>query len=159
MEYLETLNAIAQIAISLIGFSGIVVIFGDRFKRGWTPEEALQFYALIAPPITAFLCAFIPGILGTITEDSNLIWRISNAILGVLHLANFGYFVLKLKNAILVQKVAGATAIIMILAHLLASFNMMPFHQTIFTVGLLQQVSVGILNFILLFRPIDFKEN
>lgn len=158
MEDLGTLNAIAQIAISLIGFSGIVVIFGDRFKRGWTPEEALQFYALIAPPITAFFCAFIPGLLDKITDDVNLIWRISNAVLGILHLANFGYFVFKLKNAITIQKVAGASAVIIIVAHFLTSFDLIPFHVMIFTIGLLQQLAVGILNFVLLFRPTHFKE-
>jgi hypothetical protein len=153
MEDLGIFYTLAQIAISLIGFSGIVVIFGDRFKRGWTPEEVLKFYALIAPPITVLFCAFIPSILNTITEDSNLIWRIANITLGILHLANFGYFVFKLKNAVTIQKIAGITAFIMIIAHFLAAFNIIPFHETIFIIGLLQQVSVGILNFTLLFKP------
>lgn len=153
MEDLEIYNTLAQIAISLIGFSGIVVVFGDRFKRSWTPDEALKFYALIAPPLTAFFCAFIPDILNTISEDVNLIWKLSNAILGILHLANFAYFVYKLKNAVAIQKIAGISAVIMIVAHFLAAFNSIPFHETIFIIGLIQQVSVGILNFVLLFKP------
>lgn len=153
MNDLGFFYTLAQIAIALIGFSGIVVVFGDRFKRGWTPEETLKFYALIAPPLTAFFCTFIPGILNTINEDIDFIWQLANAILGILHLANFGYFVLKLKNAVTIQKVAGVSAVIMIIAHFLAAINTIPFIETIFMIGLLQQVSVGILNFILLFKP------
>lgn len=153
MNDLGLYYTLAQIAISLIGFSGIVVVFGDRFKRNWTPEEVLKFYALIAPPITALFCAFIPSIFNAVIEDVNLIWQLANAALGILHLANFGYFVFKLKNAVTIQKVAGVSAIIMIAAHFLAATNSIPFHETIFIIGLLQQISVGILNFVLLFKP------
>jgi len=33
---MDTLNTIAEIAITLVGFSGIVVIFGNRYSREWT---------------------------------------------------------------------------------------------------------------------------
>ena len=155
MDHIGTLNTIAQIAISLIGFSGIVVIFGDRFKRGWSAEESLQFYSLIAPPMVALFCSFIPKMLSTITQDWDLIWQISNAILGFLHLANFSYFVFKIKNAILFQKLAGLTGIIIITAHFLTSLKIIPLLEFIFITGLIQQIFVGVLNFTLLFKPIN----
>jgi len=114
---IETLNTVAQLAIALVGFTGIVVIFGDRFKRKWPAIEALQFYSLLAPPITALLCSFLPELLNAITDDWVLIWRISNAILGLLHLSNFLYFVIKIRDAILIQKLAAITAVTLIIAH------------------------------------------
>lgn len=153
MEHGETLNTIAQIAISLVGFSGIVVIFGDRFKRKWTASEALQFYALLSAPITALLCSFLPELISTITNDREMIWRASNAILGLLHLSNFLYFVIKIRNAIFIQKIAGVTGVTTILVHFLTAINLIPYFEFVFIAGLLQQIVVGILNFVLLFRP------
>ena len=159
MDHIGTLNTLAQIAIALIGFSGIVVIFGDRFKRGWSDEESLQFYALLSAPITIIFCSFIPEILSTLIDDSKTIWRISNAIIGVSHLSVFAYFIIKIKNAVFIQKLAGIAGAIVILAHFMAALTIIPFLEFVFIVGLLHQLSVGIINFVLLFKPIKINEN
>ena len=153
MSHTETLNTLAEIAITLIGFSGIVIIFGKRFTRGLTPKEKIQFYTLLATPMTVLFCSFIPTLLSTILDDPELIWRLSNAILGVLHLANISYFVSKLTLATLIQKLLLVGGFIMISAHLLASVNIIPWQEFVFILGLLQQLSIGIHSFIFLFRP------
>ena len=152
MSYTDTLNTLAEIAITLIGFSGIVIIFGNRFTRGLTPKEEVQFFALLATPLTALFCSFIPTLLSTILDDSEFIWRLSNAILGVLHLANISYFVFKLTHATISQIILMVGGFIMISVHLLASVNIIPFQEFVFILGLLQQLSIGVHNFILLFR-------
>ncbi len=151
----ETLHTIAQVAITLIGFSGIVVVIGERTLSKWTPEESLRFFGLIAPTLTAFVCSFVPILIGLLVENSETVWRIANAILGILHLANILMFYIGSRDAkkTLGQNINGFIGASTILAHFLASIGVLPWLIPIFLFGLLQQIWIGIHNFLLLFRP------
>ena len=151
----ETLHTIAQVAITLIGFSGIVVVFGERAAVRWSSEEALRFYILIAGPLTALACSFVPILLSQLTTDSAIIWRGSNAVLGSAHLANMIPFLLNRHGAkaTIGQKVNAAIGITLIGAHFLAALNILPWFTFIFITGLLQQTWIGLHNFLLLFTP------
>ena len=150
---IETLHTIAQVAITLIGFSGIVVVFGERTADRWSSEEALSFYILIAGPLTALACSFVPILLSQLTSDSALVWRSSNAILGSAHLANMIPFLIDRHGAkaTIGQKVNAAIGITLIVAHFLAALNFLPWFTFIFIAGLLQQTWIGLHNFLLLF--------
>ena len=154
-ENLETLHAIAQIAITLIGFSGIVVVFGERAAAKWTADEALRFYVLIAGPLTALACSFVPILLGQLTSDSGAVWRISNAVLGAAHLGNMIPFLLRRHGASPTtgQKLNAAIGLTLIAAHFLAALDILPWFSFIFITGLLQQTWIGLHNFLLLFTP------
>ncbi|MCK5443686.1 MAG: hypothetical protein KAJ23_17510 [Maribacter sp.] len=160
INHISTLNTIAQIAVALIGFSGIVVIFGDRHKRGWSETESLKFYALLATPLTALVCSFVPILLSTLLNENELIWRISNGTLGILHLLNLLYFIKKLKRVTLTlsQKILIPTGLIMITAHMATAANIIGWHEFVFVLGLMQQLIVGVDNFIGLFRPTEQDE-
>lgn len=152
---IDTLHTIAQVAITLIGFSGIVVVFGERAATRWTSDEALRFYILIAGPLTALACSFVPILLSQLTSDSAFIWRTSNAILGSAHLANMIPFLLNRQGAkaTIGQKMNAAMGLTLIAAHFLAALNILPWFAFIFITGLLQQTWIGLHNFLLLFTP------
>ena len=152
IEHTETLHTIAQVAITLIGFSGIVIVIGDRALSKWTPEESASFFGLIAPTLTALISSFIPILIGMLTDISEIVWRIANLFIGVLHLANILAFYMGTKNAkkTLGQNVNGMIGALTIMAHLLASAGLLPWLIPIFLFGLLQQLWIGILNFLLL---------
>ena len=57
-----TLNTIAQVTITLLGFTGIVVIFGSRAVSEWSATERLRFYALVARTLTAFFSRLRTGV-------------------------------------------------------------------------------------------------
>ena len=160
-ENVETLHAIAQIAITLIGFSGIVVVFGERSAAKWTADEALRFYVLIAGPLTALACSFVPILVGQITADSDVIWRVSNAVLGAAHLANMVPFLLRRHGArpTTGQKCNAAIGITLIAAHFLTALSVLPWYSFIFISGLLQQTWIGLHNFLLLFTPGRQRQN
>jgi hypothetical protein len=151
----ETLLTIAQVAITLIGFSGIVVVIGERAITKWTPEEWLRFYALIVPTLTAFFCSFVPILVGMLSGEPDVVWRVSNAVLGLAHLANFAVFLMNPKKAeiTLGQRLNGVVGAATIAAHFLAAAAIVPWYIPIFVFGLLQQMWVGIHNFLLLFKP------
>lgn len=153
LEEISTLNTIAQVAIALIGFSGIVLIFGERASSKWTPEESLRLYALIAPSLTAFFCSFAPILISSLTENIEYVWRISNGVLGIAHLANIAFFLMNPVKAQLTkgQKLNAALGGLVILAHFLVVIGLFPWAVFIFFSGLLQQIHVSSHNFILLF--------
>ena len=152
---IETLHTIAQVAITLIGFSGIVVVFGERTATRWSSDEALRFYVLIAGPLTALACSFVPILLSQLTNDSAVIWRSSNAILGSAHMANIIPFLLNRHGAkaTIGQKFNAAIGLTLIAAHFLAALDVLPWFTFIFIAGLLQQTWIGLHNFLLLFTP------
>ena len=55
----EILMAIAQIAVALIGFSGVVVALGRR-GNAWTESELLQLRTLVEPSIVVLAALFAP---------------------------------------------------------------------------------------------------
>lgn len=154
MEYVGTLHTVAQIAIALIGFSGIVITFGKRAAK-WSAEESMRLYALLAPSFTALFCSFVPILLAIEISSADAVWRLSNAVLGVLHAANLGWFLVNRwgATATIGQRANGAFGMVVIAAHALAALALIPWYEFVFIFGLLQQLYIGVHNFLLLFRP------
>lgn len=153
LEEIGTLHTIAQVAITLSGFSGIVLVFGQRASLTWTPEESLRLYALVAPSLTAFFCSFAPILIFSLTTDISSVWRISNAILGVAHLANLAFFIMNpVKAKISIgQKINVVVGILVICSHFLVVIGFLPWVVFIFIFGLLYLLYISVHNFVLLF--------
>lgn len=89
MQEFGTLETISELAITLTGFTGIVVVFGpERLNQ---PAEQLRLRSLLYWSLgTAFL-AHLPGLL--LAFPSPLpIWRISHAVFAAFHLSVFIWF-------------------------------------------------------------------
>ena len=150
-----TLHTVAQVAITLVGFTGIVIAYGERARENWTAEETLRLYTMLYPTMTAFFCSFVPIVLIYFSVSIETTWRLSNAVLGLAHGINLTVFLLeaKGKQITLGQKLNATFGISVVLAHFLACLAIVPWQQAIFIFGLLQQIFIGIHNFMLLFRP------
>ncbi len=83
MEQAETLRTIAEVAIAVAGFSGVVVVLGHRNKREWTFVDTISIAMLLFASLGVVLFAFVPLL---IAEVGVPVWRISNGLLGVGHL-------------------------------------------------------------------------
>ena len=81
-------------------------------------------------------------------------WRWSHGILGFLHLANFiGFYILARKwggGVTKSQIVISFIGVSFIFAHFLAAAGIISIYFALFIIGLMQQMSVGMINFILL---------
>lgn len=80
MEFQESLATIAEIAIALAGFSGLVVVL--RKKIG--PLNAIEKYRLSVLLATAFAAMFLsllPSALHHLGLASHVLWRTSSALL------------------------------------------------------------------------------
>lgn len=153
----ESLMAIAQIAIALIGFSGVVVTLGRTKGSQWSESDLLQLRTLVEPSIVVFVGAFLP--LGTALAEiqTETVWRVSNAMLFCLLGIAHSLFLIragKQKNAVVRSQTAmgflGAFVYISLVA---SAFNLTSYHQLTFLVGLIYGLFVSVHNFyLLLFR-------
>ncbi|GEM_PF-2565509 len=66
MEHQKILQTIAEIAIGLIGFTGIVSALGRR--RDWDRTEIRNFMVILRACISALLLSFLPYLLGSIFQ-------------------------------------------------------------------------------------------
>lgn len=80
--YIESLLGIAQLAIALAGFSGVVVVFGSRKEGTWDPGDKLRLVFLIESSLTAagfallalLLTYSFPSTLSTSWITVSLLW-------------------------------------------------------------------------------------
>ena len=156
MDAQSTLTTVAEVAIALAGFTGVVAVLGNRRTHDWSPEERLQLRTLVETSLTALFASFAPAVLFLALDSEPVVWRSANLFLGALHLANLIAFLRRATDAkpTASQKGLLVIGIAMILAHFLTAGGLIPWYVLIFLVGLLQQVFIAALNFVLLLFPV-----
>lgn len=150
---IATLHVLAQIAITLIGFTAIAVALKERDGRIWTKENEVQLDSIIMPPVLAIFLCFLPQLIFLGTLDSDLSWRLANAIAGLTRIANLLRFKFVVAKSIPLRPTQYAmmgTGTILVLANLLAAAAVLPWLELIFILGVLQPLAVGIHNFVLM---------
>jgi hypothetical protein len=97
------------------------------------------------------------GLLYLVLTSEPAVWRSANLLLGALHLANLVAFLRRATDAkpTASQRALLAVGIAMILAHFLTAVGLIPWYLLIFVMGLLQQVFIAALNFVLLLFPVN----
>jgi hypothetical protein len=157
LEYGNWLSTITQVAVALTGFTGVVAVLGHRDHGAWTPEERLQLRTLVETSLTALFASLAPIVIFIALGSEPVAWRGANAVIGVLHLLNLSAFLWRAKRArpTASQRVLLVIGVAAIVAHFLAAAGVLPWFALIFFLGLIQQVFISALNFILLLFPLD----
>jgi hypothetical protein len=83
---LENLRTIAEIAIAVAGFSGVVVAFRPA-SRPWTDRERLRFRLLVLQSVVVLFFCFLPLLLAEGRIDERLAGRLSNGALAMAQLS------------------------------------------------------------------------
>lgn len=149
------LLAVAQIAVALIGFSGVVTTLGHSRGTRWTAAELLQLRTQVEPSIVALFGALVPSTLALIIESPALAWRISNAVLASLGILALIRYQLRTHSTptLWSQKVLAVVAILALLGLIGGALDVVTKHEFTFMVGLWVALVVGVHNFaLLLFR-------
>ena len=85
------LALLAQVAISLAGFSSILVAFRRAGERGdWLPEDAFRFRAMLQASLTAGLFAALPHVLAGAFPSVEMPWRALALAVGLSQGASLG---------------------------------------------------------------------
>ena len=78
----SVLYTLAEVAATLAGFSGLVVVFRMRGIEAWTPTELRVFWLLLGDSFLVVIFAFLPIPLALANWSSDAIWGLCNALLG-----------------------------------------------------------------------------
>ena len=150
----ETLMAIAQIAVALIGFSGVVVALGRRGKGSWSEAELLQLRTLVEPSVIVLIGAFVPFALSLLDLQGTSVWRFGNGVLLFLHAIGHSLFFVrsaKRENVVVRSQKAVTGIAFLVYAVLIGSVaGLIEYHQLAFLLGLLLGILVSVVNFYLL---------
>jgi hypothetical protein len=76
------LYALAGVAVTFAGFSGVVVVFPLRGAPVWSPTEVRMLQLLIADSLVVLFLALLPVPLSLATWPSDAIWGFCSALLG-----------------------------------------------------------------------------
>lgn len=74
MAWESALDSVIEVAISLVGFSGIVAAVGRRGAGHWSPVDQLRLRVLLTAAGAALAFAFLPFLLIDVIDPS-LVWR------------------------------------------------------------------------------------
>jgi hypothetical protein len=78
----SVLYTLAEVAATLAGFSGLVVVFRLRGTEAWTPPELRIFWLLLGDSFLVVIFAFLPIPLALANWSPDAVWGLCNALLG-----------------------------------------------------------------------------
>jgi hypothetical protein len=82
----EILYSLAEVAIALAGFSGVVIAFRPPGEEDWTPQEIRLLWFLLIDSLLVVFLSLLPILLALADWSLDLIWGFSNAALGSWYL-------------------------------------------------------------------------
>lgn len=97
MSEAENLRAIAEVAIAIAGFTGVVVALGSRTRGEWSLAAANNLWLLLSQALVVTLSAFLPILLGSAGIGERPLWRVSNGLLAIATWAVGGHMAFRMR--------------------------------------------------------------
>ena len=98
MAYESEFNTLAEIGITLAGFTGVTVAFTSR---AITKESRAQVVSILASGLAVVVFAFLPSVIDSFLVSTEYSWRTAQMLFGVYHIIAFA----------LHRKIGGALAV------------------------------------------------
>ena len=152
MHSYELLQTIGEVAVSLVGFSGVVAVLGHRGRGVWSSEELLQLRTLVEPGLVVLFASLLPGTIHLALESDAVVWRLSCAALALLGVVGVLAFVARSRSTTTTtgQRVLLVLAMLGVVAELLAAVDVLSQRELIFVLGLVLGLVIAAYNFVLL---------
>jgi hypothetical protein len=88
MEPAEMLGTSAQIAITMAGFAGVVVVFGRRAVHEWSAVDKFRLRLLLGTSTSALAFCLVGLLLLSSGLDFEIVWRACSAVVVVVFACN-----------------------------------------------------------------------
>jgi len=82
-----TLELIAELAVAVLGFSGVVVVLGQRSTDEWSELERIRFRGMITTASIVLALSLLPAPLVSAEMEGSRIWFWSSVAGGLIALA------------------------------------------------------------------------
>ena len=90
MEGASTLELLAELAVGVLGFTGIVAAIGQRASGEWTPFDQIRFFSMVFVGALVIILALLPFPLHYAGLEAASLWSWSS---GVGALLSFFFFI------------------------------------------------------------------
>lgn len=163
VEESETLRTLAEVAVALTGFTGIVAVLGRRAGGEWSPLELLRLRMLLDTSLGVLFASLLPVLLLTLHPSRESLWRVSNSLQFLLHLG--GAVVLYLRVSRLeasqwppeerwLTAVFAPISTVLLAAQAGAVLGRLPGYESfVYLLGLMYFLVLAALHFVLLLVP------
>lgn len=140
MDATEALSTVAQLALGLVGFTGVVIAL-DRKPAEVSRTEAYRLNILIFSSSGAMFLALVPLGLGFFSLSEIYLWKISNLIHAMFA---FGFSFWFVPNSQLIMRVAPEIFHLPVWRFFLIGYLLNGILQILAAIGVLQDGEVGI---------------
>ena len=82
LEVSDALTVIAEIAVGLAGFAGLIVTLRNRGLSSWPQTDRIRLRSMLMVACGTFFAALLPYLVGSIFSDIKLSWSTSGFLLG-----------------------------------------------------------------------------
>lgn len=162
MDETQSLQTIAQLAIGLAGFTGLVSAVQSGAHKS-SREATLKVRQLLETSLGVAFYAFLPILIIPIVAAPDIAWRLSNAILALAHIITLaisisranqlgGAVVGKSGPLLHLLRIGGFFTIVL---NVFAALNIVPWHSTTYLIGLLYLLLIAAHTFIKLLLTDD----
>jgi len=140
----DALLSIAEIAIGLAGFSGLVAAFGQRPGHSWKGHQKTRIVFLVILSFGMIMAAILPFALSGFTDSPAVIWGVPMVAYSGLSLTLLGYWIVLVRRHSYRLQFPLISIPIMIVASLLQVLTglcglglIFPYSPALFVLGLL----------------------
>ena len=146
----DALPNIAEIAIGLAGFSGLVAAFGQRPGQAWRRDQKTRIVFLVILSFSMIIAALFPSAMSGISDSPALVWGVPMVGSSVIALALLVYWALFSRRhgyklqfpAVSISIISGAA--LLQVTVLLSGFGViLPYSPALFVFGLLSILVFG----------------
>ena len=88
------LLTIAEISVSLAGFSSVVIALRGSGPNAWSPQDRFGLGNVLGASVGTLVGSLLPFPLTYLGWSSELVWRVVNGIMGIAILGAVGFLVL-----------------------------------------------------------------
>ena len=78
----ETLSTVAELALGLAGFTGVLVVLGRQPGR-FSPAEGLRLAVLLVGSLSALFLSLVPLVLHDFGVSGAHLWRVSSGLMAI----------------------------------------------------------------------------
>jgi hypothetical protein len=83
LDYQNALSTLAEVAIAITGFAGVVTVFGRRSSGHWSVFERTRLVVLLGCSLAALLFCVLPFVVLSIPVSESSCWRSLSVLLAV----------------------------------------------------------------------------
>jgi hypothetical protein len=98
MAPVDVLQSIAEIAIGLAGFSGLVAAFAQRPGHTWKGDQKVRIVILVILSFGMMIAALLPFALSGISESEAVVWGVPMVSFSTVALFMLGYWAFKARK-------------------------------------------------------------